>query len=338
LKAKELAILLNAKLEGDRELEILSIRPPDEAGEKDLVFLFDPSKVKLTSKNVGCLVSNSIPRGIKAYTYLIVEDPKEAFFKTLQFFEKKPEFIRSISKKAFIAENVEIGEGTTIFPFAFIENYVRIGSKTVIFPFVYVGERAKIGDNCVLFPSVYIGPEVTIGNRVIIHPGAVIGSHGFGYRKTDTGYVKIPQIGSVVIEDDCEIGSNTTIDRATIGETKIGRGTKIDNLVQIGHSVKIGENTVIAAQCGIAGSAKIGKWVTLAGQVGIADHLEIGDGVIATAKSGVSRSIPEGKIVSGLYARERALYLKAQSLFYRLPEIFEKIEKMEKEIEKWAKH
>lgn len=337
MKTKELATLLEAKLEGNPELEILSIKPPDEAGEKDLVFLFEPGKIKFVSKKVGCLVASSIPSNIEASTYLIVRDPRSAFLKMLQLFEKKPEFTAGISQEAFIGENTEIRKGAIILPFAYIEKNVRIGTKTVVFPFVYIGEGAKVGENCIIYPYVYIGPQVNIGNRVIIHPGAVIGSEGFGYQKTDKGYEKIPQIGNVIIEDDCEIGSNTTIDRATVGETKIGKGTKIDNLVQIGHSVKIGENTVIAAQCGVAGSTKIGKWVVLAGQVGIADHLEIGNGVIATAKSGISRSVPKGQVVSGLYARERALYLKAQSLFYRLPEILARIENIEKEIEKWEK-
>jgi UDP-3-O-[3-hydroxymyristoyl] glucosamine N-acyltransferase len=338
LKTKELAHYLKAKLEGDPELEILSIKPPEEAGEKDLVFLFEPGKVKTTQGKVGCLVTKSIPRGVEAKTYIIVEDPRKAFLKTLRIFEKKPLLKPGISDKSFRGENVKFGRDVTVLPFAYIERNVTIGSGTVIYPFVYIGEGVEIGENCVLFPSVYIGPEVKIGNRVIIHPGAIIGSDGFGYERGEKGYEKIPQIGSVVIEDDCEIGANTTIDRATIGETRIGRGTKIDNLVQIAHSVKIGENTVIAAQCGIAGSTKIGKWVTLAGQVGVADHLEIGDGVIATAKSGVSRSVEKGQIVSGLYARERALYLKAQSLFYRLPEILKRIEKIEEEIKKWEEH
>lgn len=334
MKCEEIRRFLNGRGEGELDYEVRGISSPEDAGEGDVVVIFREG-FKGDGRRVGCVVSKDRVEGLIPHAYIFVENPEAAFFKLLQLFEWAPPIGKGIMDGAIVEDDVSFGKDVTVFPFVYIESGAKIGSRVVLYPFTFVGEGAHIGDDTLILPEVYIGRGVRIGKRVIIHPGARIGTDGFGYRKDREGYKKIPQVGTVVIEDDCEIGANTTIDRATVGETRIGRGTKIDNLVQIAHNVKIGENTVIAAQTGIAGSTKVGKWVVMAGQVGIADHITIGDNVIVTAKSGVSRNVPDNLVVSGIYARERGHYLKSLSLFFKLPEIFERLVKLERMVKKW---
>ena len=211
---------------------------------------------------------------------------------------------------------------------------MEIGAKTVIFPFVAIYQRVKIGRETVIHSHVSIREEVKIGNRVIIHNGASIGSDGFGYLQgKDRSHIKIPQAGTVIIEDDVEVGANTTIDRASLGETIIKKGTKIDNLVQIAHSVEIGQNSILAGQVGIAGSTKIGTNVILAGQVGVADHVKIGDNVIVAAKSGVSKDIPAGSIVAGYPHLDIKDWRKTRSLLPQLYDLAKDIKRMKKKVE-----
>jgi len=215
-----------------------------------------------------------------------------------------------VAPDAAIAAFVSIGEG------------VRIGARTLLFPHVTVGDGATIGDDCVLHARVSVRERVTLGHRVVVQDGAVIGSDGFGFARTAEGaHHKIPQAGGVVIEDDVEIGANTTIDRPAVGETRIGAGTKIDNLVQIAHGVKVGRDVLLAAQVGIAGSTTIEDRVTLAGQVGVAGHLTLGKGVIASAQTGIPNSVDAGTFVSGYPAIENRDWLKASAIFRRLPEL-----------------
>jgi len=218
-----------------------------------------------------------------------------------------------------------------------VEEGVRIGSGSVIQPGCFLGKGSRIGKNCLLHPRVTILQGCQIGNNVVIHSGVVIGSDGFGFAREEGVYKKIPQAGNVVIEDEVEIGANVTIDRATMGSTVIGRGTKIDNLVQVGHNVTIGENTVIAAQVGISGSVKIGKGCTLAGQVGIAGHLEIGDNVTIAAQSGIHKSLPEGITVLGYPAREIQKERRIMAIVGKLPDLVKKIRKLEEQVAKVAK-
>jgi UDP-3-O-[3-hydroxymyristoyl] glucosamine N-acyltransferase len=241
-------------------------------------------------------------------------------------------FEPGVHEGAAVDESTTLAEGAAVLPHSYVGKNVSIGKNTVVHPFAYVGEDVEIGQNCEIHPLVYVGNRTEIGDRVIVFPGAILGGDGFGFAREDDKYIRIPQLGRVVIEDDCEIGACATIDRATLGETRIRRGTKIDNLVMVAHNVEIGEDSVIAGQSGIAGSSRIGSGAVLAGQVGIADHLEIADGVIITAKTGVAKNILKRGVYSGYFARERAEVLKAQSIYYRLPGLLERIKRIEKEL------
>lgn len=333
LSPKEIKVILGADMEGDREEPFNDILPPEKAGEDDLVFLWGSQKVK--GKFGGIVIKDNPPEGVETKVLYRVKDPERAFFLLLNhiFMATRRRAKPGIHPLSLVSPTAGV-KGAEISAYVIVENNVSIGEGTIIYPFVYLGENVQIGRDCIIFPYVYVGSETIIGDKVTIYPGAVIGSDGFGFIREENGYKKIPQMGKVVIEDDCEIGANTCIDRSTIGETRVKKGTKLDNLIQIGHNVEIGENTVIAAQTGIAGSSRIGSWVMMGGQVGVADHLIIGDGAIITAKSGVTKSAPPGAVFSGQFARERSLFLKANSLFFRLPELYERLRKLEERVGK----
>jgi UDP-3-O-[3-hydroxymyristoyl] glucosamine N-acyltransferase len=211
---------------------------------------------------------------------------------------------------------------------------VRLGARTTLHPQVVLYEGVEVGEDCVLHSGVHVRERCRLGNRVVVQNGAVIGGDGFGFARDAEGrYQKFPQVGVVVIEDDVEIGALTAVDRAALGETRIGRGTKLDNLVQVGHSVTIGEDTVLAGQVGVAGSTRIGSRVTLAGQVGVAGHLTIGDGVIATAQTGIPGSVEEGRIVSGYPAIENRSWLRSSAVFAKLPELQRRLRELERKVQ-----
>ena len=325
--ALEIARMLDSTVEGVEDAVVERVALPGDSDRSALVFLSDR---KMDSDfQAGIIVSSFEPRKARYDALIRVSNVRLAMARILPLFDWHRRPSGRISRRASIGRDVEIGEGTEIMDFAYVGNNVRIGRNVLIYPHVYIGDNVEIGDYTVIYPGVYVGERVSIGRRVIIHSGARIGADGFGYERTDEGWQKIPQIGSVVIEDDVEIGANSTIDRATIGETRIGRGTKIDNLVQIAHNVVVGENSMIVAQTGIAGSTRIGKWVILAGQVGVADHVEVPDGVIATAKTGLSGKLkPNTVYSSGLPQMERTTYLRVIAILRRLPEIYEKVRKL----------
>ncbi|MBI3593014.1 MAG: UDP-3-O-(3-hydroxymyristoyl)glucosamine N-acyltransferase, partial [Nitrospirae bacterium] len=247
----------------------------------------------------------------------------------LSHFYVKPHKCRGISKNAFVSEKSSIGENVTVYDFAYISDGVTIGADCIIDPGVYIGDNTRLGDGCVIHPNVTIREGVTVGNRVTIHAGSVIGSDGFGYVFENGRHNKIPQVGGVIIEDDVEIGAGVTIDRATTGNTIIGQGTKIDNLVQIGHNVRVGRNVILVSQVGIAGSSEIGDGVVLGGQVGVADHAVIEAGTMVGAKSGIMGEVKKG-IYSGTIAIPHRDWLKAMSVFAKLPELKKKIEELER--------
>jgi len=328
--AIEIARILDSVVEGVEDAVVERVALPQNSDKSALVFLSDR---KMDSDfEAGIIVSNFEPQKARYDALIRVPNVRLAMARVLPLFDWRRKPSGKISQKASIGKGVTIGEGTEIMDFAYIGNNVRIGKGVLIYPHVYVGDNVEIGDGTIIYPGAYVGERVSIGRRVIIHSGARIGADGFGYERSDKGWEKIPQIGRVVIEDDVEIGANSTIDRATIGETRIGRGTKIDNLVQIAHNVVIDENSMIVAQTGIAGSTRIGKWVILAGQVGVADHVIVPDGVIATAKTGLSgRLKPNTVYSSGLTQMERGTYLRVVAILKRLPEIYEKIKKLLKD-------
>ena len=226
-----------------------------------------------------------------------------------------------------------LGQGVHVGPLAVVGPRVRVGARTVLHPHVVLYADVEIGEDCVLHSGVHVRERCRLGHRVIVQIGAALGGDGFGFARDAEGrYHKIPQVGVVVIEDDVEIGALTAVDRAALGETRVGRGTKIDNLVQIGHSVTIGRDSVVAGQVGIAGSARIGERVTLAGQVGVVGHLTVGDGAIVTAQSGIPSSVPPGAVISGSPAFDNKTWLRATAIFAKLPDLLKRVRALERRL------
>ena len=336
ISLKEIAEIIDGELTGDFGIVITGVSGIKEAREGDITFIANPTYKSLIDSTQASAIIISAEEQIKADIPLIqTENPSLAFVKVLEIFsrEKVNRVAIGIHASAVIGKNVQLGKDLTIQAYAVIEDNVRIGDRGVIYPGVYIGKNVQIGNNTVIYPQVSIRQGVIIGSRVIIHNGTVVGSDGFGYEILNGAHHKIPQLGTVVIEDDVEIGANVTIDRARFDKTLIGRGTKIDNLVQIAHNVVIGPNSIIVAQTGISGSVTVGKNVILAGQVGVTGHLSIGDNSIVGAQSGVTKDIPPDSRVLGSPVRPFNLALRIQAVIKRLPELFKKILNLEKKIE-----
>lgn len=340
----ELAREVGGEVVGDGDILIRGVAGIEEAGSGEITFLanaryhsyLERSKASAVIVRKG-LVGQSDNRE-RGRGYLEAADPYVAFAKILQIFTPQDVYDKTISPAAFIDETASIGSEVTIFPGAFIGPAAEIGALSVLYPGVYIGRGARIGADCVLHANVVVRERCSIGARVLIHAGAVIGADGFGFAGTGTARVKIPQAGSVEIQDDVEIGANTTIDRATLGKTVIGRGTKIDNLVQIAHNVVIGENSIVAAQVGIAGSTHVGNNVTLAGQSGVVNHVRIGDDAVVGPQSGIAQSVPSGAVVSsGLSAAPHREWLKVMALLPKLPSLWNRVRDLERRVAELAK-
>ena len=336
----ELASHVGGIVIGDGSVVIHKVAPIDEAGPGEITFLSNPryrrflAECQASAVIVGRGVSDEGDRPA-SISLLEAADPYVAFAKILQLFSPVPRFDGTVSPLAHVDNRAAIAAGVTIFPGAFVGRGTRIGVGSVLFPGVFLGEQVEIGANCVLHANVVVRDGCQVGDRVILHAGVVVGSDGFGYAGGGDARVKIPQTGIVIIEDDVEIGANTTIDRATLGKTLIRRGVKIDNLVQIAHNVIIGEHSVVAAQAGIAGSTQLGKNVTLAGQVGVVNHVMIGDGAIIGPQSGVPKSVPAGAILSGgIGAAPHHEWLKVMTLLPQLPKLWSVVRRLEKEVER----
>jgi UDP-3-O-[3-hydroxymyristoyl] glucosamine N-acyltransferase len=326
MKLTELAERLECRLEGDGELDILRVAPIDNAGPGDLTFFANPkyaADLRATRASAVILSDNA---DAAPCAMLRCVNPYLTFARAVEIFAPASPIAAGVHRLADVSASASIASDASIAAFVSIGADVRIGARTIIYPHVTIGPAARIGDDCVIHARVSIRERVTIGDRVIVQDGAVLGSDGFGFaRRTDGTHHKIPQVGSLVIEDDVEIGANTAIDRPAVGETRIGAGTKIDNLVQIAHGVKIGRDVLLAAQVGIAGSTTLEDRVTLAGQVGVAGHLTLGKGVTATAQSGIPNSVEPGAFVSGYPAIDNRDWLKASAVFRRLPELKRKV-------------
>jgi len=330
---KEIAEFIGGELIGDGAISISGIRDIKEAGDGDLAFLLDLKFEALLDKTKASCVIVPMKLDLKKIKHPVIrsKNPALAFAKLVNFI--MPEAIphpNGVSKNSSIGKNVSLGEGVAISPYVFIADETKIGKKTVIYPFCYIGKGTKIGNNCIIYPNVSIRENVRIGNHVIIHAGSVIGSDGFGYDNSTGVPIKIPHIGGVIIEDDVEVGACVTVDRAKFADTKIGRGTKIDNLVQIAHNVEIGENCIVVAQSGISGSCKLGKHVILGGQVGLVDHVSVGDYAIIASQSGISKSVPPKFIMFGSPARTLRHQKRVLAVQNNLPEIYERIKRIEK--------
>ena len=320
-KLKELAEWVGGTLIGDGEVEISGAASLDDAQPGQITFIASPKYLRKleTTKASAIIVSKETASAGKPL--LVTPNPQLAFSKILHLFFVKPYQARGIDPHAWISPTALLGNDLTLYPNVYIGERAHIGDRVTLHPGVYVGDDVSIGEDSLLYPNVTVYSGSVIGKRVILHSGAVIGADGFGYVKDGTKNVKIPQVGKVIIEDDVEIGANSTIDRGALGPTIIRRGVKIDNLVQVAHSVEIGEDSLIVAQVGIAGSTKIGRNVILAGQVGVIDHLEIGDHVMVGAQSGVAQNLPSHQAFSGSPALPHREWLRIVATLSKLPEM-----------------
>jgi UDP-3-O-[3-hydroxymyristoyl] glucosamine N-acyltransferase len=322
LKLSELAERLGCRLEGDGTIEISGISSIDRAGPGDLTFFVNPryAAALRTTRASAVIAGKDVA---EAPCAILRHDlPYVAFAHALRIFNTDPPPPPGVHPSAHVAPSARIAGSASIGAFTFVDELVQIGERTVVGSHVSIGREATIGSDCLIHSHVAVRERSIIGNRVIVQNGATVGSDGFGFtRRADGNHEKIPQTGRVVIEDDVEIGAHTAVDRPAIGETRIGAGTKVDNLVQIGHSVSIGQRVLLAAQVGIAGSTTIEDDVTLAGQVGVAGHLTIGRKVVATAQTGIPNSVEAGTMVSGYPAIENREWLRASAVFRKLPEL-----------------
>ncbi|MFH1867596.1 MAG: UDP-3-O-(3-hydroxymyristoyl)glucosamine N-acyltransferase [Candidatus Omnitrophota bacterium] len=327
---KEIASIIGGEIVGDESVQINNVNGIREAQEGDITFLANPLYKPLLGQTKASAVITS--REIKSAAKPIIrtDNPSLAFSKAISIFktDKEKTIPKGIDKAAIVAKDAVMGEGVAVCAYVVIEEGSQVGDGTVIYPHVYIGHNTKIGKNTKIYPNVSIREGSVIGDNVIIHSGTVIGSDGFGFVKVEGRYQKIPQTGTVAIEDDVEIGSNVSIDRARFGETVIGKGTKIDNLVQIAHNVRIGPNSIIVSQAGISGSSRLGKDVIVAGQVGIVGHVDIGDNVIIGAQSGVSKSVPANSIVMGSPVKPMMEEKKILACMRKLPELLKTVREL----------
>ncbi|MCD4812524.1 UDP-3-O-(3-hydroxymyristoyl)glucosamine N-acyltransferase [bacterium] len=336
---KELAELTGATLSGpDAEsVVILSVGPLEQAGANTLSFLANKKyRNQLETSTAAAVV---IPPMIEYdKPCLVSKNPYLDFVKIVYLFAPPiPVPEPGVHAMAVVHPGAKLGKDVAIGPFCVVGENTEIGDRTVLVAQVYVGEQVKIGNDCCLYPQVVLRERCVLGNRVILHPGVVIGADGFGFAPDGETYKKIPQIGNVVIEDDVEIGANTTVDRAALGETRINHGSKIDNLIMIAHNVKIGSNTVIAGQAGISGSTKIGNNAMVGGQVGTAGHIHIGNNTILGAQAGISRDVPDGAFVSGYMARPHKEAMRILGETVRLPGLRKKVEDLEARLKQLEK-
>lgn len=336
--AVTLAGYLNGEIVGDPQKKVNTVAKIEEGHEGALSFLANPKYEHYiyTTKSSIVLVNKTFEPSNKVEATLIrVENAYESFASLLNLVVQSRPQKKGIHPAAIIEPSAKIGNDVYIGPYVYIGEDSIIGEGCALYPHAYVGDKTVIGNNCKLFSGVKIYHECKIGNNCVIHAGTVIGSDGFGFApQSDTEFMKIPQLGNVIIEDNVEIGANVAIDRATMGSTVIRKGVKLDNLIQIGHNVEIGENTVMAGQTGVAGSTKIGSNCMFAGQVGIAGHLRVANGTIIGAQSGVAGNIKkENSVYLGYPAFEHKDYLRSSVIFRKLPELKAKIEELEKQIE-----
>ena len=334
----ELAVRLDCRLEGDGTIEVHRVTTLDDARQGDVTF-FTNNKyaAALRSTRASAVIIGEEAEAAPC-AMLRTKNPYVAFARAVEMFAGNRRPAPGVHRTAFVEADAIVPSDACIGPFVAVGAGARIGARTIVQAHTVIGEDAEVGDDCVIHARVSIRERVRIGQRVVIQDGAVIGSDGFGFaHNADGTHVKIPQVGDVVVEDDVEIGANTTIDRPAVGETRISSGTKIDNLVQIAHGVHIGRNSLLAAQVGIAGSTRLEDSVTLAGQVGVAGHLTVGKGVIATAQTGIPNSVEPGSLVSGYPAIPNRDWLKASAVFRRLPELKKAVAELEKRVEELTK-
>lgn len=335
IKLSDIAEAVNGNLTGDGNIQVRGIAPIETASEGEIAFLTHKSHAKHLA---GCRASAVVigkggpPEGIASQNLITVERPDLAYIRVAQMFAPLLPATPGIDQLAFVSDGADVASTASIGPFACIEAGAVIGEHVRVYPFVYVGRNTTIGEGSILYPHVTIYSDTKIGRNVIIHGNTVIGADGFGYTWDGEKHAKIPQIGRVVIEDDVEIGANSAVDRASLGTTVIGRGTKIDNLVQVAHNVAIGEHSIVVSQVGIAGSARIGSNVVLAGQAGVRDHAVIGDRVMAGGQTGITGDVPAGSLIWGTPHMPHKEWMRLQVYLKKLPALFDKVRRMEEKL------
>jgi len=334
----EIAALLGCPPPPDPQRRVAGLATLREAGPEDLSFIGAESfgGQFAETRAAGVIVKRKLklPPAPAGAALLLVDDADLAVAKVLELFAPPvPRPPAGVDPAATVSKSATLGDGVAVGPHVFVGERSRVGSHTVLHAGVYVGDDVVIGEDCQLFPHVVVRERITLGSRVIIHAGSVLGTDGFGYRWDGTRHAKIPQIGTIVVEDDVEMGSCVCVDRAKFSTTRIGRGTKIDNLVQIAHNVQIGPHSIIVAQVGLAGSAKLGAGVVLGGQVAVRDHVTIGDGAMVAATSAVAEEVPPKAVVSGTPALPHRQSLREQAALRRLPDLVVQVRKLHEEIE-----
>ncbi|MDE6859671.1 MAG: UDP-3-O-(3-hydroxymyristoyl)glucosamine N-acyltransferase [Duncaniella sp.] len=336
LTASQLAALVNGQVEGDENVKVNTFAKIEEGHPGALSFLANPKYthyIYTTASSVVLVRRDFVAEQPVGATLIRVDDPYATVAHLLDMVSKMSQVEkRGVESPSFVAEGVNVPEDAYVGAFAYVGAGARIGAGAKIYPQAYVGCGCEIGEGTILYPGVKVYDGCKIGKNCIIHSGAVIGADGFGFAPVDGHYEKIPQTGNVVVDDDVEIGANTTIDRAMMGSTRIGRGTKLDNLIQIAHNCSVGEDTVMAAQVGIAGSAKIGDHCMIGGQVGIVGHISIADGTNIGAQSGVSRATKPGDRIMGAPAVEMGEYARSLVYVKKLGSLYEKVKELEKKV------
>lgn len=335
MKLQDLSERLGCRLEGDGSIDIHRVAGIEQAERGDLTFVANSKYLALAETTRASAVilcpRDTLPRA--SFAILRTENPYYAFAQALRLFVQPSHPAAGIDRLSAIAPDAAIGSGASIGPLAVIGAGATIGARAIIYPHVVVGPRAVIGDDCILHAGVSIREGVRLGDRVVVLDGAVVGSDGFGFAKDPGGeHLKIPQAASIVIEDDVEIGANSTIDRPAVGETRIGKGTKIDNLVHIAHGVQVGRRVLLAAQVGIAGSTIVEDDVMMGGQVGVTGHVHIGKGAMFSAKTGVSGNVEAGVLMSGSPALTNLEWRKSQVIVRHLPTLKKRVAELEQRI------
>jgi UDP-3-O-[3-hydroxymyristoyl] glucosamine N-acyltransferase len=332
---KDLARLLNAPYTGSGEVVITGVAGLVEAGPHEISWVAERKYAAALARSSAGAVIVGKDVWKAAMPTITVDDPSLAIIRVMEHFSPAPDHPPvGRHSTAVVAESAEVEASAAVGAYAFVGEKARIGRNTVLYPHVYVGAETTIGDGCILYPSVVVRERCRIGHRVILHPHVTIGADGFGYQLDKGQHRKIPQIGTVVIEDDVEVGAGACIDRAKFGVTRIGEGTKIDNLVQVAHNVQVGQHCLLVAQVGIAGSARLGSYVVLGGKVGVRDHVAIGDQVQTAACSCISKDVPAGQVLMGIPAYDVKAFFRDQSLLRRLDRYVARIKELNKRVER----
>jgi UDP-3-O-[3-hydroxymyristoyl] glucosamine N-acyltransferase len=334
--AAQIAVILEGEVEGNPEIEVSKLSKIEEGGPESLSFLANPKYTQfIYTTKASIVIVNKIFKAEKEInsTLIRVEDAYKSFSKLLEYYNQVKMNKTGIESPVFISKSAIYGENIYIGAFAYLGENIKIGNNTKIYPNVYIGDNVNIGDNVILFSGAKIYSDTIIGDNCVIHSSAILGADGFGFAPNEKGeFIKVPQTGNVIIEDNVDVGAATSIDRATLGSTIIRKGVKLDNHIQIAHNVEIGKNTVIAAQTGIAGSTKIGENCMIGGQVGIVGHITIGNNVKIQAQSGIGRNVKDNEILQGSPALPYSDYNKSYVHFKNLPKTMNRINILEKTI------